>query len=167
MRKGILAVIGAVALAAVPATGSSAQPPGPGGPEEMGPRFGMGMEPGMEPGSRPHQAMARALGLSDEQKAQLEKLRERQRPQHEALREKVRQNHDELRELLESGGADPAAVGEIVLEGHRIHELARALREAQQAALRSLLTPEQQVKLDVLEALRDEGGRGSRRRGAR
>ena len=97
----------------------------------------------------------------------MQKVLEQQRPQHEALRQKLEANRDELRELLDSGSADAAAVGEIVLEGHRLEKQGRALRDARDKALRGELTPEQQVRFDALKAVRDEGGPmgGGARRG--
>jgi Spy/CpxP family protein refolding chaperone len=102
--------------------------------------------------------MARFLGLSETQKTQVRELMEARRTEHEALREKLDQNRDELEKALEAASPDPVAVGEIAIEGHRLHEQGRALRDAQDQALRKVLTPEQQVKFDAMKALRDEGG---------
>ena len=62
------------------------------------------------------------------------------------------------KKALEGASPDPVAVGELVIEGHRLHEQGRALREAQDKAVRKVLTPEQQAKFDAMKALRDEGG---------
>jgi Spy/CpxP family protein refolding chaperone len=109
--------------------------------------------------------MARFLGLSDEQREQVRKLMEGRRAEHEALREKLDKNREELAGALESANPDPTAVGELAIEGHRLREQGRALREAQHKAVRALLTPEQQAKFDAMRALRDEGPGGHPRGG--
>jgi Spy/CpxP family protein refolding chaperone len=107
--------------------------------------------------------MARFLGLSEAQETRVRELMEARRAEHEALREKLDKNQDDLEKALEGASPDPVAVGELAIEGHRLHEQGRALREAQDTAVRQLLTPEQQAKFDAMKALRDEGGpRGGR-----
>jgi Spy/CpxP family protein refolding chaperone len=146
MRKTILTVLGGAALAlGLGAVAGSAQPPPPG---ERGP--GMG---------RPD-AMTRFLALSEQQQEQVRKVMDEQRPEHEALREKLEKNRDLLQQALESANPDPVAVGELAIEGHRLREQERALREAQEKALRDLLTAEQRVKFDAMKALREEGPGG-------
>jgi Spy/CpxP family protein refolding chaperone len=148
MQKTTVAVLGGAFLALVLAVAAGAEPPATEGRGGMGPRVG-----GVA-------AMSRFLGLSAEQQTQVQKLMDSQRPDHEALREKVAKNRADLQQALEGGNPDPAAVGELAIEGHRLHEQGRALREAQDKAVRALLTPEQQVKFDAMKALRDEGMRG-------
>jgi Spy/CpxP family protein refolding chaperone len=151
MRSRSLKVLGGLALAAlVGAAAAVAQQAVPEGRTGRGPRRG--------PGPVPPEAVARVLGLTDAQKAQVQKLMGSKRTEHEALREKVEANQQQLRAALESASPDPAAVGELVIEGHRLREQGKALREAQEAAIRSVLTPEQQVKFDVMKSLREEAG---------
>ena len=146
MRKTILTVLGGAALALVlGAVAGSAQPPPPG---ERGP--GMG---------RPD-AMTRFLALSEQQQEQVRKVMDDLRPEHEALREKVEKNRDLLQQALESTNPDPVAVGELAIEGHRLREQQRSHREAQETALRDLLTAEQRVRFDAMKALREEGPGG-------
>jgi Spy/CpxP family protein refolding chaperone len=146
MRKTILTVLGGAALALVlGAVAGSAQPPPPG---ERGPGRG-----------RPD-AMTRFLALSEQQQEQVRKAMDEQRPEHEAMREKLEKNRDLLQQALESANPDPVAVGELAIEGHRLHEQQRTLREAQEKALRDLLTAEQRVKFDAMKALREEGPGG-------
>jgi len=143
MRKTILTVLGgAVVALVVGAVAGSAQPPPPG---KRGP--GMG---------RPD-AMARVLALSEQQREQVRKVMDEQRPEREALREKLAKNREQLQQVLETASPDPAAVGELAIEGHRLREQERALREAREKALRDLLTAEQRVKFDAMKALREEG----------
>jgi Spy/CpxP family protein refolding chaperone len=147
MRKMNLAFLGtALTLALVGSAG--AQPPPPEGPEGGGPRTGRG------------DGMARALGLSDAQKEQVHKLMEGRRAEHQALREQIEANSEQLGKALEAASPDPTAVGELAIEGHRLREQGKALRNAQDKAVRAILTPEQQVKFDAIAAMREEGGPG-------
>ena len=145
MQKTIMAILGGAFLALVIGVPASAQPPGPEGLGGKGPRMGRVA------------GMSRALGLSAQQQEQVQKLMEERSPEHEALREKLDKNRTDLEQALESANPDPAAVGELAIEGHRLHAQGRALHEAQDKAIRALLTPEQQVKFDAMKALRDEG----------
>jgi Spy/CpxP family protein refolding chaperone len=150
MRKATLAVVGAVGLALGIGGGAvSAQPPGLEG-RRTGPRMGRA------------EGMARFLGLSDAQKEQVRNLMESRREEQVALRERMRKNRDAMEKALEGSSPDPVAVGELAIEGHRLREQGRALREARDKAVREILTPEQQVRFDAMRALREEGGPGLR-----
>ncbi len=143
MRKTIVAVLGAgvLALAVGPAAGA-AQPAPPG---ERGPWMG-----------RAHR-MARFLGLTEQQQDEIRKLMEERRGEQQALWEKLKKNREAMRQALEGANPDPAAVGELAIEAHRLHHQQQSLREAQDKAIRELLTPEQRVKFDAMKALREEG----------
>jgi Spy/CpxP family protein refolding chaperone len=68
-----------------------------------GPRMGMGgMQGGMGPGF--------GLGLSDEQKTEMGKIREEILPLMSELRGKMQANHEQLRALRQSGSTDQAAI---------------------------------------------------------
>jgi len=124
-----------------------------------------GSEPaaGFEPGSRMpppgrNEGMTRELGLSEAQQEKLREIMDEQRAQRETIYEKLAANRDLLHQLLESGSADANAVGELVLEGRKLHKQSRTLRDAEQKAIRAMLTPEQQKKFDqVLAQRRDRG----------
>jgi Spy/CpxP family protein refolding chaperone len=109
-----------------------------------------------------HEGIARDLALSEAQQEKVREIMDEQRKEREALYDKISANRDALHQLLESGSADANAVGELVLQGRKLHEEGRALREAEQRAIRAILTPEQQRKFDqVLAQRRDRGpGRG-------
>jgi len=111
--------------------------------------------------------LTRFLGLSEQQQDQVRKLMEERRAEHQALREKVEKNREELQRALESANPDPAAVGELAIEGHRLRQQDRALREAQDKAVREVLTGQQRVRFDALRALRQEGPGGPREGGPR
>ena len=151
MPKKTLAVLGAGALVLVLGAGTaSAQP----GPSEMqaGRKSRMGRVEGL----------ARVLGLSDQQKEQVQKLMDERRGDHQALWQKVEKNRQQLQEALASANPEPTAVGELAIEGHRLREQGRALRDAEDNAVRGLLTPDQQVKFDAMKALREQGPAGGR-----
>jgi len=149
----------AVALGVVAAS-AQAQPgpwPGPGYDPGLGAGQGLGMPP---PGR--HDGIARELALSEAQQEKVREIMDEQRKEREALYDKISANRDKLHQLLESGVGDANAVGELVLQGRKLHEEGRALREAEQKAIRAILSPEQQKKFDqALEQRRDRGpGRG-------
>ncbi len=148
MRKTILAVLGAIviALGVGPAAGI-AQPPPPG---ERGPWMGRA------------DRMAKFLGLSQQQQDQIRKLMEDRRADHQALWDKLKKNRDAMKQALESANPDPTAVGELAIEAHQLHQQAQVLRDAQDKAIRDLLTPDQKVKFDAMKAMRPErmGGPG-------
>jgi protein CpxP len=146
-----------VAAALLVAAGSAPAQPGPASGLELGVAFEPG--PGMPPADRPG-GMARDLGLSEAQQEKLREIMDEQRAQREALYEKLSANRDALHELLESGSADANAVGELVLQGRKLHEESRTLRDAEQKAIRAILTPEQQKKFDQALAQRRERGPG-------
>jgi hypothetical protein len=87
-------------------------------------------------------------------------IREEQRPQREALHEKMSANREALHQLLESGTADANAVGELVLEGRKLHEEGKALFETEQKKVRAILNPDQQKKFDALQERMKEHRRG-------
>jgi Spy/CpxP family protein refolding chaperone len=134
-----------------------AQTPEGQGPQGAGP-VGQGPE-GRGPYGR-HDRMSRALDLNDAQQEKIREIREEQRPQREALHEKMSANREALHQLLESGTADANAVGELVLEGRKLHEEGRALFEAEQKKVRAILNPDQQKKFDALQERMKEHRRG-------
>lgn len=146
MRKMNLAVLGTAAFMLALGGSASAQPRAAEGPGGAGPRMGRA------------EGMARFLGLTEAQKEQVRKLMEGRRAEHEALREQVETNSEQLKKALEGANPDPAAVGELAIEGHRLREQGRAVREAQDKAVRGILTPEQQARFDAMKAMRDEVG---------
>jgi Spy/CpxP family protein refolding chaperone len=120
----------------------------------------MAAQPPARPQRRgPMDGVASYLGLTDEQKAQLADEREQARPQMQALFEKMRANREKMRAALAAPAPDPATVGAIAIEAHQLQQQMKAQREAGEKALRAMLTPEQQTRLDALQALR-RGGPG-------
>jgi len=148
MRKTILAVLGAVVIAlGVGPAAAMAQPPPPG---ERGPGMGRG------------DRMAKFLGLTEQQKTEVKRQMEAGRGDREALWEKLKTNRDAMKQALESANPDAAAVGELAIEAHKLHQQMQALRDAQDKAIRDLLTADQKVKFDAMKAMRPEGMGGPR-----
>lgn len=151
MRDRLGHVFGLGAALLLSATVSAAQPPeAPGGQGHPG---------------RNHDRVARYLDLSEQQQAQLRQLFEKQQPQLKALHERLRENGQQMREALDSPNPDPAGVGELAIQGHRLREEARQRREAADKVFRALLTPAQQVKFDAMKELMGNRGAGPGRDG--
>ncbi len=112
---------------------------------------------GRGPGGFMAGRMARLLNLSDDQKAAFQKALDAQRPQFQALHQQLRDNRSKLQELLQGESPDPAAVGQLVIQGHALMTQAKALRDQSNQTLRGLLTPDQQAKFDALQSLRQGG----------
>ena len=148
MQQKLITLVGLGTLVLLGSSGAAAQPfdRGEGGP-----------------GPKGFRGPARALDLTEEQQAAAREIFEQQRPQRQALREEMRENRQALRGSLESGGADPCTVGEIVMEGHALKERGRALREESKKAFAGLLNEEQKSKLEILEAARELTGPRGRR----
>jgi len=146
------------ALCLLATLGAFAQPGnGPG----RGPGNGQGA--GMGPGDHPGQhfgRLARYLELTDEQLAAAKTLFADTREQTMPFHDDVQTLREELGTLLDEASPDAAAVGELVIEIHGIHEQIRDLRDAAWDAFKALLTPEQLDKLEQLKAMRDELGMG-------
>ncbi len=136
----------AVLLAAV-AVGAQPAPPagGPGGP-------GRGML----------QRMERALNLTSDQQAAFQKALDQQKPQMDALHQQMQDNRQKLEAALSADNPDPAAVGTLAIEQHKLMQQGKALHDQLAQSLRALLTPDQQTKFDALQAMRGPGGWGGR-----
>ena len=148
MKLNLTTVVGIVGAALlIGPSGAGAQPFGP---EEDGPGGGHFRGPG------------RFLELTEDQQEAARQIFEQRRPEMRALHEQMRENRKLLRDALESG-ADPASVGQLVIDTHALKEKGRAMREESKEAFEGLLTPEQKLKLEMLEAARAvSGSRGSR-----
>ncbi|MDY7094707.1 MAG: Spy/CpxP family protein refolding chaperone [Acidobacteriota bacterium] len=107
--------------------------------------------------------LAERLDLTADQKAAWETLRDEHRAQMEPLMTQIHEQRDQIREALESGSADATAVGQLMINNHRLLEQIKASREALDEAFRGLLTTEQQQTLDEIKASRGERGDRSHR----
>ena len=161
-RKSLLMMVAAAAVAAWPWAGlAQAQDP-PASPR--GHEFGPGRPGG--PGIGPR--FAEELGLSEDQKAQLEALRTKQRETLRPLTESARQAHDAFQAALDADNADAAAIGQAALAMKAADKKLRAAHEAAFEEMKAILTPEQAAKLEQARAQpKGPGPGGYGRRGPR
>ena len=115
------------------------------------------------PALPPDRALKR-LGLTEEQMAEVKKLRESHRATMAPLREKGAVLRTQLREQLKMEESSPAKVGELVIEGRDVRQQIRKARESVRESFSALLTAEQ---LKQIEKFRDRRGRPGARRGNR
>ena len=142
-RKSAIVTVAAAALAALPWVGvvQAQEPPGPAQGREFGPGG---------PGFGPH--LAEELGLSDDQKAQLEALRGKQHEELRPLMESARQAHEAFQTALDGDNADAAAIGQAALAMKAAEKKLRAAHDAAFEELKAILTPEQAAKLEQARA---------------
>jgi len=157
-----MTTVAAAALAALPWVGvvQAQEPPGPPHGREFGPGGPGG--PGFGP------RLAEELGLSDDQKAQLEALRGKQRETLRPLMESARQAHEAFQAALDADNADAAAIGQAALAMKAAEKKLRAAHDAAFEEMKAILTPEQAAKLEQARAQhKGPGPGGFGRRGAR
>jgi Spy/CpxP family protein refolding chaperone len=153
------------------AAAASAQGPGRG----PGPGFGPGDGPqgpggpGMGIGMRDGSCLIDYLGLSDEQVAAWQNLRDQLHATLEPIREQRVALHERIQAALTSEGADACAVGQLMVQAHALGDQMRAAREANQTSFVALLTAEQQTKYQQFKEVRGmcRGDRGQRGAGMR
>lgn len=105
------------------------------------------------------------LGLSEEQRDRLRELRQRFREENADALERARRMRTEIRESRRAGDRpsreEIAAIAE--RHGNPLEEL-RSAREAHQARVHEVLTPEQRDRLEArMRELRERRGEGHRR----
>lgn len=87
--------------------------------------------------------MGYALELTDEQRAEMGKIRDQFLPQMGALRGRMQANHEQLQALLQNQTADQAAIDRLADQhGDLMAEMIK-MRTANQARVQALLTDEQ------------------------
>ncbi|PYQ52848.1 MAG: hypothetical protein DMF78_10485 [Acidobacteria bacterium] len=145
----------AAAVLALCGWAAVAQAQGPGAPGPHDREFGRGFGRGPR--------LAEALGLSDEQKAQLEALRTKHQETMKPLMEAVRQAHDALRKTMDAESPDAATVGQAALVLDAAEKKLRAAHEASFEEMKSILTPEQQAKLEQMKEKGPRRGPGGPR----
>lgn len=100
-----------------------------------------GMQGGMMDG------MGYGLNLSDEQRAEMGKIRQQFLPQMGELRGRMQANHEQLQAQRLGGAADQAAIDGLAdQKGALVAEMIK-LRTAHQARMRALLTDEQREQM--------------------
>ena len=106
--------------------------------------------------------LAEYLGLDEQQRASIQKLRQQQRDEMKPLLEEGRDLRKKLREATEAEKPDALAVGEATLAVKAHHDKVKAQRAAFEQKLVALFTPEQKQKYDALKAARELGRGGAR-----
>lgn len=104
--------------------------------------------------------MADFVGLTEEQKAQWDQMRQEFHESMRATFEQQRANGEKLREALDADQPDPAAVGRMLISMHQQRKQFERQHEALEQRLRGALTPEQQTKFDAFQAARPKGPMG-------
>ncbi len=115
------------------------------------------------PGGFMLERATRVLNLTADQKTAFQKVLDQQKPQMDSLHQQMRDNHQKLEAALSAENPDPATVGTLAIEGHKLMQQGKALHEQMAQALRALLTPDQQTKFDALQSLRGAGPWGGGR----
>ncbi len=115
---------------------------------------------GKGPGQWQLDRMTRALGLNADQKAAFQKILDQQKPQLDALHNEMRDNRQKLEDALKVENPDPATVGALAIQQHRLMLKGRGLHDQVIQGLHALLTPEQVTKLDALQAMGPFGAGG-------
>jgi Spy/CpxP family protein refolding chaperone len=113
------------------------------------------------PGPEMVEHMARALGLSEEQKTQIKALMESIGPAEEARHQKMDELHKQLEEATANGQFDEAKVRDLANQQAQLHAEQIVEHERMKSKVFALLTAEQRVKA---EEMHKRGG-GHRRRG--
>jgi len=156
-RKNVLTAVAAAAVAALPWAGlaQAQDPPAPPHGHEFGPgRPGGPGGPGFGP------RLAEELGLSDDQKAQLDALRTKQRETLRPLMESARQAHEAFQAALDADNADAPTIGRAALAMKAAEKKLRAAHETAFEEMKAILTAEQVAKLDQVRAQHKGPGPG-------
>jgi Spy/CpxP family protein refolding chaperone len=138
-------IVTTIALATMIATAAIAQQP-----RRMGPNGGPGGPP-------PPRELENFLGLTADQKTQIDALHQSMRSTLDPLFEQRRAAEDQLHALVESANPDPTAVGKQFLAVHAIDEQLKAAHDANEQKVAALLTADQRVKFEAFNAARHMG----------
>jgi Spy/CpxP family protein refolding chaperone len=105
------------------------------------------------------------LDLTESQKADVKRIMESRKATFDSLHERMRSDWEALDAAAEAQSPNTSAVGAAYLKVRSDREAFRAERKATMEQIRSVLTPEQQQKLDTMKQERKErfGSRGERR----
>jgi Spy/CpxP family protein refolding chaperone len=154
--KKILAFTFGLALLVAAAFALHAE--GPGCPHSMGMMHGGMMHGDME---QHMEFMAKALDLTDEQKAAAKKIHAEVFAKAKPLMEQSEKQWQEIHDMLESGSTDATAIGQRMIAAHASREELKALHEDAMAKFSALLNAEQLEKLNKFKEMHErEGDRG-------
>src|SRR5438874_12917097 len=143
MRR-LMTTVAVAALATLP-WAAAARAEGPEGhPHGHGPGFGP--------------RFAEELGLTDDQKAQMEAIHNKTMEAARPLMESAHQAREAFQQALEADNADPATVGRAAIAMHAAEKKLHAAHEAAMDQFKALLTPEKRQKLDQMKERRPGQG---------
>jgi Spy/CpxP family protein refolding chaperone len=108
--------------------------------------------------------IAKALNLTDEQKAQAKPLADELQATIAPLFADLKTKHDAVRAALDSN-ADATTVGEAAIAAHAVEQQIKAAHDKFATAFAALLTPDQLTKFNALKAEHDGPHGGFGRRG--
>jgi periplasmic protein CpxP/Spy len=94
-----------------------------------------------------HGGMGYDLGLTEEQRAEMGKIRQQFLPQMGELRGKMLASHEQLRALLQGGTLDEATIAELADQHGALMAEIIKLRTANHARMQGLLTDEQREQM--------------------
>lgn len=153
-KRGAGLLVLAVTVALVVAATAAAQGAFPGGPGAGHGIFVRALRGGLA-----------TLGLTDDQKAKIRTILASKRDAGRALHQKMRTDRATLNALAGAPDPDPASVGAAYLTVRANREEARKMAQGTLGEIRSILTPDQQAKLDgyfgALKQLRRRAFRAS------
>jgi Spy/CpxP family protein refolding chaperone len=96
------------------------------------------------------------LDLTESQKAEVKRIMESRKATIESLREQIRADREALDAAAEAQSPNPSTVGAAYLKVRADREAMRAEHKATMDQIRSVLTPEQQQKMDTMKEKRME-----------
>jgi Spy/CpxP family protein refolding chaperone len=91
------------------------------------------------------------LNLTDAQISSLQQLRQSERAALKPIFQQMGPLHESLRTQSQSGGADPTAVGKLVLSIQNLEQQAAPIRSSFQQQALAVLTADQKTKLTALQ----------------
>ena len=151
MRKLIAVIFAATFLTASMASA------GPGFAGYRPPGAFPGMAPPGAPGGGPGgdrvDILTRLLALTEKQQSTWKQIRAQTEKTIDPLATQLRGIHESIRTKLESGNADPAEVGQLMIDAHSIEAQIRTAVDAGREAFEAILTEDQRAKLAVFEEI--------------
>lgn len=98
-----------------------------------------------------HGAFAEELGLSAEQKESAKQLHEELMAKAQPIMEQHHQQMEEVHSLLDAGNANATEIGQKMIAAHATRKQLEAIHEEGFERFKSILTEEQQAKLEELK----------------
>ena len=143
MKRTLTLFLGAILLA-----GASAFAAGAGGHWKTA-----GDPAAMAATMQQHEAhLAKALSLTADQQAAVQKLHQDLAATAQPLMAQHRQQRQEIHALLDGGNADPAEIGQKMIDAHATGQKLKALHDDLNTKLGALLSPDQLAKFQQLQA---------------